>query len=406
MKKILFVNYCAYIPGEKTIKRTFYLFDLMLKEGYDVTFLTSDFNHYEKKERNVEMFFSEYPEYINKIVFVHMNKYFRNISLKRFISNIKCEKEILEWYKKNGKEYDTIYISWPTYGLVNEIYSLCQNFGSKMILDINDLWPDSLKLIFKNQFVYNLFTKRLQKKTARAFSYADGLVAVSNEYLEIALKSNHKSIKSKAVYIGSVLEKFDEGVATFSEKIEKKNTEFWLIYVGTFGASYDLETSILAVDTLRKKYKLDVKLKLLGQGPEESRLKKIVESNKCDGVDFLGFLEYGLMAAYLHKSDAALNCIKKRASQSIINKAADYFSSGIPVLNCGPCREMKALIDKNHAGINYEAENVESLVNSVIYLINNPDFSRTMGKNARKLAEDSFDRFHTHHQLIEFINSI
>lgn len=50
MKKTLFINGYIYIPGENAIKRTFYLFEMMRERGMDVTFLTSDFNHYTKQK--------------------------------------------------------------------------------------------------------------------------------------------------------------------------------------------------------------------------------------------------------------------------------------------------------------------------------------------------------------------
>ena len=46
-------------------------YDKKKKEGYNVTFVTSDFNHYAKQVRNIDKFYNEYPEYKN-IKFVHV----------------------------------------------------------------------------------------------------------------------------------------------------------------------------------------------------------------------------------------------------------------------------------------------------------------------------------------------
>ena len=54
MKKILFINASVYLPGEAALKRTVYLFELARQKGYEVTFLTSDFNHYFKQKRNLK----------------------------------------------------------------------------------------------------------------------------------------------------------------------------------------------------------------------------------------------------------------------------------------------------------------------------------------------------------------
>lgn len=406
MKKTLFVNYCAYLPGEKAIKRTFYLFQMMLDQGYDVTFLTSDFNHYEKKKRDIAEFYKKYPAYQACVKFVHMKKYSKNISLRRFIHNVDCEKKILKWFKKNGSEFDVVYISWPTYDLINKVRKYCDEFQCKLIIDVNDLWPDSLRVVLKNDLIYNLLTSGIQKKTNQAFSYADGIVAVSEEYLELASRVNTRATERMAIYIGSMIKRFDEGVEKKQGAIVKKQDEFWITYIGTLGASYDIDTVIKSVDSLRKELGINIRFKILGQGPMEGSLKELINQIHCDGVDFVGFQEYGVMASYLSKSDACINCIKARASQSIINKAADYLSSGKPVLNCGPSQEMKELISKYNAGINYDAENIESLKVSILELINDRSKADSMGNNARKLAEEKFDRAKTHQLIIQMIERI
>lgn len=406
MKRTLFINYCAYLPGEKAIKRTFYLFQMMLDQGYNVTFLTSDFNHYEKKERNIDEFYKRYPEYQGHVEFVHMKKYLKNISLKRFIHNINCEKEILKYFKVYGDKFDVVYISWPTYGLVNKIRKYCDKYQCKLIIDVNDLWPDSLRLFLKNDVIYNILTYGIQRKTRQALSYADGLVAVSDEYLKLASSVNDRAAEKITIYIGSMLEKFDNGVAKNTNSIPKNKDEFWITYIGTLGESYDIDTVIRTVDVLRNEYNVNISFKILGQGPTEGHLRKLVQQLNCDGVDFVGFQEYGMMAAYLSKSDACVNCIKARASQSIINKVSDYFSSGRPVLNCGSSIEMKKLISDYNAGINYDAENVESLKSSILSLMRNKDEAIRKGQNARKLAEEKFDRNKTHQLIVEMIERI
>lgn len=406
MKKTLFINYCAYIPGEKAIKRTFYLFQMMLLQGHDVTFLTSNFNHYEKRTRNTEAFYTQHPEYQGNVEFVRMKPYTKNVSLKRFVHNIGCEKEIIKWFKENGSKFDVVYISWPTYGLVNKIRKYCDKYQCKLIIDVNDLWPDSLRVVLKNDILYNIITYSMQKRTQQAFSFADGIVAVSNEYLEIASRQNTRATQRLSVYIGSMLDKFDNGVVANIDSIPKNEDEFWIAYIGTLGSSYDIDTAIKAINSLRKDFNKNVRLKILGQGPTERSLRELSQQLDCDGIDFIGFVEYGLMAAYLNKSDACINCIKLRASQSIINKAADYFSSGKPVLNCGSCQEMKDLVAEYDAGINYIAEDVESLRESILELMCDKEGTLQKGINARKLAVEKFDRKKSHQAIIQMIESI
>lgn len=405
MKKILFINPYIYLPGEKAIKRTFYLFDMMRNMGCDVTFLTSDFNHYEKKERDVVAFYQKFPEYKECVQFVHMPAYNANISFKRFFCNYIGDRNVVDWYKKNGSCYDLVYITWPASYIVRALNGI-KSKKTKLILDINDLWPDSMRTVIKNDLLYNLITFPMQFNTKKAFSYANGLIAVSEEYLEKASTENSIATIRKSVYIGAMLEKFDRGVSLYSDSIRKNEDEFWLIYVGTLGKSYDIDTVIKAVAWIEKNTELNVRFKILGQGPTECDLLKLVHSIDTSRVDFMGFMEYEKMAAYLQKSDVCMNCLKPRASQSIINKIADYFASGNPVLNCGPCREMKDLIEKYNTGLNYDAENVESCVQAILKIVNKDLDVERIGENSRKLAEEKFDRYKTHMELISILETM
>lgn len=406
MKKTLFINGYIYIPGENAIKRTFYLFEMMRERGMDVTFLTSDFNHYTKQKRDVNKFYSEYPEYKNCIKFLDMHPYKKNISFSRYLSGNAFENAAVEWFKNNGKEYDVVYVSLPASIIARKIKKYCDLYGCKLIIDVNDLWPDSLRLFLKNVTVYRALTYFIRKNVNKGYANADGIVAVSNEYLEIANKVNRNATEKLSVYIGAMLDKFDLGVESYGTEIIKDEEEFWIGYIGTLGRSYDIETVIKAVDFLKKENGINIRFKIMGQGPAEEELKRLVGKLGATNIDFLGFMDYSKMAAYLSKCNATVNCIKANASQSIINKVSDYFASGKPVLNCGPCKEMAALISDYSSGINYEAENVESLCGAINKLLTDSDFVERSGINARNLAEKLFDRKKTHEQIIEMIERI
>lgn len=406
MKKVLFYNSCIYLPDEGAIKRTFYLFQMLLDQGYDVTFLTSDFNHYSKQKRNIPEFFSKHPEYKDNIKFLPKTPYKKNISIRRYLSNIISAHRAKKWFKEHGAEYDVAYLAVTSTDVVRKIRKYCDKYGVKLIIDVNDLWPDSLKLIIPNEKLYKFLTFFMQKNVNRGYAQADGIVAVSNEYLEKASRVNTRATKRLPVYIGAMLDKFDDGVKKFFDVIEKPSDEFWLSYVGTIGVSYDIETVIRAVDKLNKEKKLNIRFKILGQGPDEKKLKDIANKLKAESTDFLGFMDYEKMAAYLAKSDICMNCLKSSAPQSIINKISDYYAAAKPVLNCGPCKEMLALIDDYQTGINYEAEDVDSLCEAILKLYNDPALCKELGKNSRKLAELKFDRKTTHQEIISLIESI
>ncbi|WP_270525505.1 glycosyltransferase family 4 protein [Longibaculum muris] len=400
MKNVLFVNSSIYLPGEGGYKRTLYLLDMMLEMGYKCTLLTGDFNHYSKKSRDINKFRNNYPEYNKSIEILHKIPYKKNVSFKRFYSDKMFESNIAKWVKHHIKEYDVVFVSDQE--AVIKISRILKNETATLIIDIRDLFPEALKVVFKNELLYKFLTYPFKIHEDKSFACADELVAVSKEYLERGLLTNKKSQNPEVVYIGATLELFDEGINSYSNKIVKQDNEFWITYAGTIGASYDFKTIIDAMSILEKQHS-NIKFKILGQGPDEKMLKEYCKEIGTFNVDFLGFKNYPEMAAYLSKSDITINNIKKNASQSIINKVADYFASGKPMLNSCRNKEMQWLINNFKTGLNYEAENVQDFIDKFYVLYNDKSLCSKFGKNARQLAESQFDRKTSYKKIINVI---
>ena len=405
MRKVLLINSVIYVPGEGGYKRTLYLFDYLKKLGYTVTLLTSDFNHYSKQKRDISAFRKDYPDYEN-IEFLSLAPYKRNISIRRYFSELKYKKVVKKWVEENIDKYDVVYVSMPEIPTILGIKDVVNKKRIPMIIDVRDLRPEALRVVLKNELVYRIATYYMKLQANIAYASADELVAVSQEYLDRALSVNRYSKNPKVVYIGSIIEKFDKGVKKYSDYITVGKDEFYLIYAGTIGASYDLETLVLAMEELQKRNQKNIKLRILGQGPNENSLKALCKDRNINNVEFIGFVDYEEMAAYLSKSHVAINALKARGSQSIINKVADYLSAGIPMLSSSIKPEMKKLISINEVGINYEPEDVIGLADAIEYLHDNPDVRKAMGIKARNLALSKFNRETTYYELVKTIEEV
>ena len=109
------------------------------------------------------------------------------------------------------------------------------------------------------------------------------------------------------------------------------------------------------------------------------------------------------MCGWLAACDIAVNPIMHNAAQSIINKHGDYAASGIPVLNTQECREYRDLVNEYKMGFNCKNGDAEGLANKLQRLIKDKSLRLQMGKNARKCAEERFDRKHSYLDLIKEI---
>jgi glycosyltransferase involved in cell wall biosynthesis len=405
-KKTVLVNSAVYLPGEGGYKRTMYLFDMMLRMGREVVLLTSDFNHYAKQARDIEAFRAEYPEYNDSIAFEHVPTYKKNISVLRYWSELVWAQKVKRWVAAHSDEIDVIMMDMPDMNAILGIRKICKAHHIKMLIDVRDLWPEAFHVLIRNDRLYKILTWPLKLRANKAYRCADEFVAVSQEYLDRGLQANQNVKDPGVIYLGATLEKFYDGVEKFSHKFPKPSREIWITYAGTLGESYDLTTLIDAARIVEQERGQHIRFKILGQGPDEEKLRKHVDSVQAHNVDFVGFLPYEEMAAFLCASDVTVNAVKKNASQSIINKVADYLAAGIPMLNSCTCQEQQDMVDRYGIGLNYEAENAHSLVSCIYTLVDDSERCAHMGENARKLAEEKFDRRVSYLEILKRLDAL
>lgn len=172
--------------------------------------------------------------------------------------------------------------------------------------------------------------------------------------------------------------------------------EIWLGYAGTLGTSYDLP---LVFEAIKKANNPNLRFIIMGDGPLTEQFKRQAEKQK---VSFVGRLNYSQMCGVLVACDIVVNPIVKHSVASIINKHADYAASGKPVLNTQKSAEYRKLVSKYQMGFN--CENAEEMVEKMKILTENESLREVMGQNARKCAEEMFDRERTYAYIAEILD--
>ena len=109
------------------------------------------------------------------------------------------------------------------------------------------------------------------------------------------------------------------------------------------------------------------------------------------------------MCSLLYACDITVNPIAHMAAQSIINKHADYAASGLPVISTQESDEYRKLIDKYEMGFNCRNNDPEDLAEKLKRLVEDRDLRLKLGANARKCAEERFDRSNSYKRLITVI---
>jgi len=379
-KHILLVAPFISLKGEAYFNRFRYLAQNFVKNGYKVTLITSDFEHFTKKHRNndVEKYKEDYDIY-----FIHEIGYKKNVSIFRLISHKIFCNNLNNYIKNNIEKFNIVYSAYPLICSNLVLGKYAKKYNIPLIIDIQDVWPESISAFLgKYTKIFSPVIKIFSIRANRTYSYANGLVAVSKTYLERAKKVNFTKYHEVA-YIGADTKKIKNIVP-----VKKDENEFWITYIGTLSYSYDIET-IIQTASLLKNYE-NIKFFIIGDGQNRDSLKKLNKKIKAN-VIFLDSMPYEDMISYLKSSDIGLNAIQGYAIPSITNKISDYICTNTVVLNSSTNYEIVNLIDNNKIGFNYKAGDCKELKQKIEFLYNNKNILQIYKKNINYVV-NRFDR--------------
>lgn len=396
MKDIVIIaNFCRDF-SETDNGRFMYLCKELSKENR-VEIITSDFSHGLKKHKDPLK--NSWPF---RITFLHEPGYKKNICLQRFISHYAWGNAVAEYVRKRDKP-DVIYCAVPSLTAPNRIAKYCKKNNVKFVIDIQDLWPEAFKMVFDIPLISTIVFAPIKHRADEIYKHADAICGVSQKYVDLALSVNSKCDKGHVVFLGTDLEAFDSNAKKTKPKLEKLNREeLWLGYCGSLAASYDIPCVISALKIIKDQGKPVPKFILMGDGAKRAEFEKAAVESGIDAV-FLGSLPYDQMCAQLVQCDMVVNPIVKGSAASIINKHGDYASSGLPVLNTQESTEYRTLVDQYNMGFNCKNGNARDLADKLLILVSSRTLRQEMGLNARRCAEEKFDRRNTYKELIEAI---
>lgn len=403
MKKIAVITMGVRLDNEtKGYTRFRFLSEFLVQNGFQVDLITTSFQHWEKKQRNLkECFKVKYPF---KLKFIYEPGYNKNIDPKRIFSHHIASKNLKKYLYDKG-DYDLIYSEIPPNDVAKEIALYCNHKGIPYIVDVNDLWPEAMKMALDVPIVSDVLFHPFLRDAEKVYSLVSGVIGTSDEYRDRPFKNNNRNIPKDTVYVGNEIEVFDQGTVDNWDKVEKPEGEFWVTYAGTLGASYDIETMIEAQSILQKRGYDNVRTQILGGGPDEEKLHLLADELKAN-VKFRGYQSYDMMAAYLKKSDILVNSFVKKAPQSIVTKIGDYLAAGKPMINTCSSPEFRNKVEADNFGINIEAENPEILADAIESLLKNEAQREVYGRNARNIAERQFDRKMAYRKIITMIDEL
>ena len=401
MSKVAVITMGVKLDGEKGYTRFRYLCEFLVKKGYEVDLITTTFQHWEKKQRDLESV--DQKSYPFGIKFIYEPGYRKNIDLRRVRSHKIAAENLRKLLEKEG-DYDLIYAEIPPNDVALAAAEYAHRNKIPFVADVNDLWPEAMRMVFDIPIVSDLLFYPLKRDAEKVYSLTSGVIGTSDEYRDRPFLNQKRDVLKETVYVGNEISVFDREAEQHADEVQKEEGTFWVTYAGTIGTSYDIRTMVLAAEELMKQGKTKIRFQILGDGPTREMLENLAKERKIQNVKFTGYVPYEQMAAYLVKSDVLINSFVRKAPQSIVTKIGDYLAAGKPMINTCMSPEFRKKVEQDGFGINIEPEDVRELVNAVEWMYENEAERNDMGNRARKIAEEQFDR-PVSYGKIEQINS-
>ena len=403
MKKIAVITMGVRLDGEKGYTRFRYLCDFLTEAGYQVDLITTTFQHWEKAQRDIEKI--RKSDYRFGLKFIYEPGYKRNVDIKRIRSHRIAAKNLTALLEREG-DYDLLYAEIPP----NDVALACGEFAKKkgipFVADVNDLWPEAMRMVLDIPVISSILFYPLQRDAEKVYSLVSGVIGTSDEYRDRPFENQKRDVPKATVYVGNELSVFDSGAEKTSGDIVKPEEEFWVTYAGTIGTSYDIRTMLLAAEELAKRGKENIKIKILGGGPLKDELEALARDKKINNAEFAGYAPYDKMAAYLKKSDILVNSFVRKAPQSIVTKIGDYLAAGKAMINTCMSPEFRNKVENDGFGVNIEPEDAGILADAIEDLYRDEEKRLEMGRKARQIAEEQFDRPKSYRKIEELIRKL
>ncbi|MBO7688479.1 MAG: glycosyltransferase family 4 protein [Kiritimatiellae bacterium] len=322
------------------------------RAGHAVTLWSSDFSHARKAPRTLASG-ARWEGDGFRLVLVPTPPYPRNVCLRRILSHRAFARNLRKLAELEPQRPDLVIASLPPLASAAVLAAFCRVRGIAFVVDVMDAWPENFARV-----VPRWTLAPLRAKARRIYRSAQGISGVAAHYIELA-KSYGAQCPTHLAYHG--IELTPSKVAKQVRPVlPEKEGVFRLVYVGTMGKSYDLETVIDAVREMP-----DVELDLAGAGPKEAALGARAEG--CTRIRFHGYLGDEELRALLARADAGLVPMFDDSCVGVPYKLADYAAAGVPVVNTLH-GETERLLAEHGAGVTCAAGDVRAFCAAVAEL--------------------------------------
>lgn len=379
--------------------------------GHEVHWWQSTFDHVNKRHRaqtSVSMTMSDGL----RLHLAHGPGYSRNVSINRVFHNRAVAHETARMMAEQEMVPDIVVIGLPSIEVAENVATYCTSKEIPFVIDAHDMWPDIYLRIAPRggKWLLRLALAGEFAKAKRVFRSATACTAVSETYLKwILARGGRLATGDDRVFPLGYKRRSPIGrdqEAAWWEKFRRTHRipegKFFVVFVGTFGHFYDVET-IVEVAATAAPLDASIHFILAGAGDKWQTIRE--RSAALPNVTLTGRIAQDDVWILLRHSSVALSAYTDGATQSLPYKPFEYMAAGLPQL-CSLRGEISALLFKTRSGAGYSAGNAGDLYAKIQRLKNRPEVRAYMARRAVRVFDAAFDMTVIHDEMRRYLEGV
>lgn len=383
-KKILIISQHFYPEIGSAGNRMKNIFQLLTEKQHDVSILTAEPAYPNRHIYDSPTFWDE--EVLNtssksiRRIKLSNRKYSRNI-FNRLFFFIEVAAKLLKEVIKDRNHYDVVYVTSPPIfiGIVG-LFSKFR-FKSKFILDIRDLWPESLKGV--GVFDYKLILNFFGFIEKQLYRHADAIVVNSNGFIDY-IHQKSKVDKDKITFIPNAARQFE--LASQPNPVDEE--KFKVIYTGNVGLAQDITFLKSLVKKLNEN---NILLTIISYGVKNNELKQFIQEEKLSNVTLCAPFTREKCLEEIRKHQVGIVSLNdKEVFDTVLpGKVVDYMTCEIPIVG-SVSGYTKEVLENNGVGLVSETRDVDEIFEHILHLKNHPEVRSKMSKNSRQCIQEGY----------------
>lgn len=276
----------------------------------------------------------------------------------------------------------------------------------RFVFEVRDLWPELPRAmgIIKNPII--LYAMSILEWIS--YHCAKGCIGLSPGIVKGIVRRGVSTEKVIMIPNACDLNIFNPEIGKILRPDGIDNKNFVVIFSGAHGIANGLDSVLDVANVLKKRSYNNIKFIFIGDGKKKPELIKRCEIDGLNNCLFIDPVNKKKLNSFFKGADIGLMVLSNIPAfyyGTSPNKFFDYISSGLPVINNYP-GWIADMIIKNNCGVVVEPNNPEVFADVLIALAEEKNMIKLMGINARKLAEEEFNREKIADIFVDFLEKI